>query len=130
MRNRRPVSLDVTAPRRARRAPARGRGRRVVDAGHLETLDQVQHRPRLVVRSATLDSSREQRPRFGDVTAVTGFDTGMQQRLGFPDSFGDRRPRPVDVGPGPRVAAIQEQHPSPDVDGALEPSPKVVIETR
>ena len=65
-----------------------------------------------------------------DVTAVTGCDTGVQQRLRFSDPFGDRRPRLVDVRPGPRVATIQEQHPCPDVDSALQLSPNVVIATR
>ena len=122
--------VDVTAPRRALRAPARGRRHRVFAVGHLEPLDPVLHRPRFVMRAATRDRSGKQRPRLGHVTAVTGCNTGVQQRLGFPDPFGDRRPRPVDVRPGPRVGAIQEQHPCPDVDGALQPSPNVVIETR
>ena len=82
------------------------------------------------MRAATRDRSGKQRSRLGHVTAVTGCNTGVQQRLGFPDPFGDRRPRPVDVRPGPLVGPIQEQHPCPDVDGALQPSPNVVIETR
>ena len=82
------------------------------------------------MRAATRNCSDEQRPRLGHVTAVTGCNTGVQQRLRFSDPFGDRRPRPVDVRAGPRVAAIQKQHPCPDVDGSLQPSPNVVIEIR
>ena len=76
------------------------------------------------------DHSHEKRPDPGDITAVTSLDTSVQQLLRLAQPFGNRRLRMVQVRPGPRVAAIQEQRRSPDVDGVLELSPQVMIETR
>ena len=82
------------------------------------------------MRAAPIDRSCEQRPGSGGITAVTSVDTSVQQRLGLPDPLGNRRQRPVDVGHGQHVAAIQKQHAAQDVYGAPEPSPQIVIETR
>ena len=54
----------------------------------------------------------------------------MQQLVGMPLPFGQRAARALDVGAGPGMPAVEEQHAGPDVHGLLVAPGEVVIESR
>jgi hypothetical protein len=53
---------------------------------------------------------------------------GLQEFVGLALTLGERRPRAVDVRPGPRMRAIEEQHARPDVNGFFVFAREVLIE--
>ena len=53
----------------------------------------------------------------------------VQQLVPFALAFGDRRAGALDVGPGPRVAAVEKEHPRPDVDRELVLTVEIVVES-
>ena len=75
-----------------------------------------------------LDGRDEQFAGRAGVTAVERLDAGMKQLVTLALTFGDRTARPFDVGARPGMAAIDEQHPRPDVDRELVLFGEIVIE--
>src|SRR5260221_14402671 len=54
----------------------------------------------------------------------------MEQLFAFTVPLGDRAARPLDVGAGPRVAAVQEEDARPDADCELMLSAEIIVEAR
>ena len=54
----------------------------------------------------------------------------MDEGLGDALLLGLRAARAIDVSAGPIVAAIEEQHAGPEIDGLFELAREIVIETR
>ena len=67
-------------------------------------------------------------PSFVAVPALIRGDAVLQQLFGLALPFGQRTPRPVDVGARSRMTPIEEQRPGPDVDGELVAGGEVMIE--
>ena len=126
-------------PRRARTtvaaarvsAAARRDGKAAVDSGvdmRRQPLDALQHRQRFFRPRAALDRRGQQAPGVVGVAAGERGGPGLEQLFPFALPFGDGAARPLDVGAGPRVAAVQEQDPRPDTDCQFVLSAEIMVE--
>ena len=133
-----PVAIHATSRRsapvrrswiRQRMRSARGTtdraGRTRVGSNRFEPLEQHE---RLFALRTALDGRGEQRPRGPRIAAIERGRAGLQELVALALPLGDGAARPVDVGLGPRVAAIEKEHPRPDADGELVLSDEIVIE--
>ena len=77
---------------------------------------------------AALDGRRQQRSRDAGVAALERRGARVQQLLAFALTLGDGAAGALDVGPGARMAAIEEQDPRPDADGELVLTGKIMVE--
>ena len=89
----------------------------------------MQHRQRLFVRRAPLDGRRQQPPGTLHIALVERLEPLVHQPLGLALTLGLRAPRPIDVGAGAVVGAVEEQHTRPDVDGVVHASREVLVES-
>ena len=90
----------------------------------------MQHRQRLFVRGAVFECRGQQPPGLLDVAGIEGLQALIDEGLGLALPFGLGAPRPVDVGAGTVVGAVEEQDAGPDVDGVVEAAGEVFIEPR
>ena len=82
-----------------------------------------------VRRRALADGGLNQPPGFVALTALERGHTALEQLLGFAQPLGRRAARAIDVGAGPRVAAIQKERARPHVDRLFVLGGEVVIQT-
>ena len=78
---------------------------------------------------AALDCRGEQRSRGSGVAAIERRRSRVQELLALALPLRDGAARAVDVGLGPGVPAIEEEHARPDADRELVLAGEVVIET-
>src|SRR5439155_3487785 len=77
---------------------------------------------------AALERSLQQRPGLVTLAACKRGDALLQQFLRFALALGERAPRPLDVGAGPRVVPIEKQRARPDVDRLIVSGGEIMIE--
>ena len=115
------MSDAATKPHRVTR---RGRAHRT------EVLHPIQRGEHFIVRPATLNGLREQRPGLDRLSSLAGVDAGMEQGFRFAKPLGRGRPGASDMRPRPSMGPIQKQDSRPDVHGPVELSFDVVVEPR
>ena len=96
------------------------------------TASSRSRRPRYAKRDvggrAPFDGRRQQSPRIRHLAAVKRRGAAMQQLFALPLPLGQRAPRAIDVGAGPRMAAVEKEDARPDVDRVLVTAGEVVVE--
>ena len=97
-------------------------------ASGLETIEPREQRQRFFGAGAVLDRGRQQPAGGLRFAALKCVRAGVNELFAFALTFGDRAARPLDVRARPRMAAVEEQHPRPDVDGEIVLSGEIVVE--
>ncbi len=127
----RAVARRTTIPTFPVGAPLRGAGPcRSRRRGKLEAIQAVEQRQRLIVGPALVHRRFEQPPRFAALAAVKGGCAVVQQLFGLAQPLGQRAARPLDVGAGAGVIAIEKQRTRPDVDRLLVFGAEVMVRVR
>ena len=93
-----------------------------------EAIEPIEDRQRFVGRRPAVDRGLHEAPRFTAVAALERRDAALQQLLGLPLALGQGAARPLDVGTGTRVTAIEKQHACPDADRVIVLCGEVMIE--
>jgi hypothetical protein len=94
----------------------------------VEPFDAIEDAERQVLRGAAIQRVAEERSGVFDVALVEGHQPFVDERLGLPLPLGLCAPGAFDVGPGPIVMPVEEQHTGPDVDGRFEVAGEVLIQ--
>src|SRR5262249_42477265 len=98
-------------------------------AGGLEPVEPGEQRQGLLGRGAAVERRGQQPPRGLGIAARERGGAVVDELLSLALTLGDRAARALDVGAGAGVAAVEEEHPGPDIDRQLVLTREIVIET-
>jgi hypothetical protein len=97
---------------------------------HVQPIDSSKHAEGDVMRPALVERVAEQRPGANHFPAIEGFEALVHQRFGNAELLGLGAARAIDVRTGAVVIPVEEQDARPQVDGGVELTGKIAIETR